>query len=472
MYTRLPILLILFYILPLFSQQPQYALESFTANSRSVPASGNTIIEPLFSDTLIRIDEPPHLNSGEIILRRRFGPDEYGLYLGKRNKKSFTILSAFSPPQGLTARNFMYRKLYMQQTDNPNMDMTNVYFDNDYIYVENAAKILYFEGGWKEISLLDHNGVTLSITSFPTGATVIIDGVERGETPLTIKNLPSPFAIVKIFKEGYYQSESFCNLSTTPLIEKKFILPKMIESTEGAYINPESYTSEDGESLNELDKQIVKLKKKIEKQQEENKEALAQFEREFPPFPPQGEFEKTADFLQRKELYEQKKKSGEMAVILEGEPKVHKLEDDLHKLTKYRAEIENRLYYQYLPARVLNLKRYEPDLEYFPVDIRVDKGGHNFTFSGVIQIPLSMGPEFKQNLSEGRLKLTYRNRIFKPEQTAAKTKILYEYTKISVLYKGGEYVLEGKCTFPGRSEVREAVAGLPEDTTKVKEEEE
>lgn len=458
--------------LSLFSQQPQYTIDSFTAKARSIPVSGNTIIEPLSGDTLTRIDEPPQLNPGEIILRRRFGPDEYGLYLGKRDKKSFTSLSAFAPPRGLTTRNFMYRRLYMQETDNPNMDMTNVYFDNDYIYVENAAKIFYFEGGWKEIRLIDQSGTMLSVTSYPLKATVIIDGVERGETPLTIKTLPGSFVIVKVVKEGYYQRESFLNLSTTPYMEKNFLLQKMIESTEGAYVNPESYTTEDEESLNELDKQIIKLKNKIETQREENEEALTRFDKEFPPFPPQGEFEKTADFLQRKELYEQKKKSGKMAVMLEGEPKVHKLEGDLHKLTKYHAEIENRLYYQYLPANILHLSRYEPDLEYFPVDIRVDKGGHSFTFSGVIQIPLSMAPEFKQNLSEGRLKLTYRNRIFKQEQEAAKTKILYEYSKISVLYKGGELVLEGKCTFPGRSEVREAVAGLPEDTTKIREEEE
>ena len=458
--------------LSLFSQEPHYTIDSFTVNARSVPVSGNTIIEPLFGDTLARIDEPPQFNPGEIILRRRFGRDEYGLYLGKRNKESFTSLSTFASPQGLSARNFIYRKLYMQETDNPNMDMTNVYFDDDYIYVENAAKIYYFENDWKELSLLDQSGAALSITSYPQGAAVIIDGIERGETPLTIKNLISSFAIIKVLKEGYYQRESFLNLSNTPYLEKKFILKKMIESTEGAYVNPESYAAEDEESLNELDRQIEKLKNKIETQREENEESLARFEREFPSFPPQGEFEKTADFLQRKEIYEQKKKSGKMAVVLEGEPKVLRLEDDLHKLTKYYAEVENRLYYHFFSAGKVNLSRYEPDLEYFPVDIRVDKGGHNFSFTGNIRIPLSMAPEFKQNLSEGRLKLAYRNRIFKQGKEEAKIKILYEYTRISVLYKGGEYVLEGKCTFPGRNEVSEAVAGMPEDTTKVKEEEE
>ena len=462
-------LLILIFLTPLsvFSQEPLYTLDSFSANARSIPASGNTIIEPPYGDTLSRVDEPPELNPGEILLRRRFGPDEYGLYLGKRKKESYSSLSAFIPPQGLTTRNFIYRKLYMQETDNPNMDMTNVYFDNDYIYVENAAKIIYFEGDWKEISMIDQGSTALTITSYPLNATVIIDDVERGETPLTLKNVLTSFVIVKVIKDGYYQREAFLNLTSVNYLEKNFALQKMIQSTVGAYVNPESYTSEDAESLDELDKQVEKLKKQIDIQKEKNDDALAQFEKEFPSFPLQGEFEKTADFLQRKELYNQKKKSGKMAVMLEGEPKVHKLEGDLHKLTKYRAEIENRLYFRYLPANALNLDRYEPDLEYFPVDIRINEGGHDFSFSGTMQVPLSMAPEFKQNLVEGRLKLTYRNRIFKEALEEGKIKILYEYTKLSILYKGGEYTLDGKCTFPGSTEEREVIAGVPEDTTKI-----
>ncbi len=457
-------LLIFCAILAVWGQQQDYVVESFPIGTRSIPAAGNTIIEPVSGDTLFRIEEPTELNPGELLLRRRFGPNDYGLFLGKQRKDAFPGLSAFMPPVGFSAQNFIYRKLYMQETENPNMDMTNVYFDNELIFVENAAKIYFWETGWKMIPLLKQSDLLLTITSFPDSATVIIDGVELGTTPLTLGDLRASFAIITVRKEGYYQNESFVSLDKGGKITRRFILPKMIASTVGAYVNPYAYTFENRESVDELDKQIERLKQKIERQKEINEKSVTEFENEYPPFPSQGEFEKTDDFLKRKELYEQEKKDGKIALKAKSSPKVLTLENELMTLVKYRTEIENRLYHRYFSTNVIHMYRYEPDLEYFPVDIRVNDGGHNFAFSGILQLPLSVAPDFKKNLQQGRLKLTYRGRIFKPEQEGMKTRILYEYTRLSILFRGSEYPLEGKCSFPGRSENTEAVASMPKDS--------
>ena len=449
-----------------YTQQNLYSISSFSRQQRTIPASSNTVIEPISHDTLIAVNEPWPLKPGEIILRRRFEADVYTLYLGTRTKESYNILSAFKPPPPLRIDNFIHRKLFLRQTDNPNMDIPNVYFDNEYIYVENAAKIFFFEEGWKKITMMEPGNRSLTVLSHPEGAAVIVDGVHRGETPLSLSAMPSSTVIVKVRKAGYYCAESFVNLRTERETTKRFVLQEMISSAEGAFCDPNAITAENPEGLVELEQQIETLTKSLELQKEKSQEALERLETEYPDFLPQGEFEKTDDFLQRKELYLQKKNGGKIEILAKSTPRLYRIEEDLLRLSRYRSEIENRLYFRYLPANLIQLSRYEADLEYFPVDMRVNESGHHFIFSGVLKMPLSMAQEFKQAIDKALLKLAYRNRIFKEDPQQGTTKILYEYVKMSILFKGGEYNLEGTCSFPDRSEQAETVASSPEDTLK------
>lgn len=467
MHLILSMLFTLFHVLQVYPQQSWYTITSFTSDVRSFPVSGSPVAAPLSGDTLKQIKGIPELNEGDIVLRRRFGPSEYGLYLGRKDASTFTSLYAFKPPPDMPTNMFINRKLYLQETDNPNMDIANVYFDNDYIYVENAAKILFFEQGWNVLEMRVQNFGFLTITSYPESASVFIDGIKRGKTPLCIEELFNPFSVATVKIPGYYIQDFFINMEGGKDITKHFILSKMPPPLKGTYINPDTYTSENVESVEALDNQIEKLKERIRIQKEINANSLVQFEKKFPTFPEQGEFEKTADFLQRKELYLQRKKTGKMEVALKGNPKVLKLEESLSHLTRYRTEIENRIYHRYLPSHGIHLNRYEPDLEYFPIDVSVNGRGHNFAFSGILRIPLCRAPDFKQSIEKSRLKLSYRNRIFK--QGNPKTKILYEYTTLSVLFKGCEYVLEGKCRFPDKmleKDLEGSIASLPEGTIK------
>ncbi len=449
-----------------FSQEHLYSIPAFAWQERFIPASSNAVVEPLSNDTLTTLQKPRQRNPGEIILRRRFESDVYALYLGKRTKDSYNTLSVFKPPQPFGIDNFIGRKLYLQQTDNPNMDIANVYFDNECIYVENAAKIFFFEDGWNKIPMTEPGTRALNVLSYPESATVIIDGIERGRTPLHLSAMASAYIIVKVRKEGYYCTESFVNLHSEQETTRNFVLQEMIPSTEGSYCDPNAMTAENPEGLAELEEQIETLKKSLDQQKEKSRDALERFETEFPEFLPQGEFEKTGDFLQRKELYLQKKNSGKIAIMAKSSPRVYRIEEDLLKLTRYRSEIENRLYFRFLPANLIRISRYEPDLEFFPVDMRVNESGHNFIFSGVLQMPLATAPLFKQEIDKAVLKLAYRNTIFKQDVQQIRPKILYGYVKMSLLFKGGEYTLEGKCSFPGRNEQPESVVFTPTDSLK------
>lgn len=459
-------LFVLVNTLSVLSQQPWYEVSSFISDTTSFPVSGSSIIKPYTGNNLTQIREMPILESDGLLLRRRFSPGEYGLYIGKKDIATFENLSVFEPASGMTADMFIQRKLYLQETENPNMDIANVFFDNEHIFVENAAKLFFFEKEWQVLTLAKQMGNRLTVISYPESASVFIDGIKRGITPVTIKNLSTPFFMMSIKKREYYILDFFISMENRIELSKEFVLSPLPDAVKGTYIDPDTYISENKESVEALDAQIKELEKRIRFQKKENADSIDQFEKNYPPFQEQGEFEKTADFLKRKDVYQRKKANDKVELVSRGSPKVIELEESLMRLTTYWTQMENRLYHRYFPTDVIQLSRYEPDLGYFPVDIKINARGHSFTFAGILEIPISKAPDLKNNLSQGLLKLTYRNRILRQGGDLDTIKIFYEYTKFSLLFKGGEYTLEGKCKFlhkPYKEKIEEPMAGSSED---------
>lgn len=443
------------------AQQSDCFIPSFPTSLRSIPATGNAFIKPILGDSLASITMPHDLQLDEILLRRRFGKETYGLYKGKKNNEAFKTLSAFPIRSGHSLESIIYKKLYMQKVDNLNMDMINVYFDNNMLYVENAAKVFVYDSIWHTIPMVRKSNGILTIHSFPDSAIVFVDGIKKGNTPIKITEMSQDVAVIEVRKDGYYKSEIILSLSMDSDITRKIILSKMVDAPNGTYIDPDSYTAENRESVDAVCEEIALLKTKISEQKENNEKALIECNDSYPPFTIQKEFEKTETYLKRKELYYEKKKATKMSVVLNGKPKLHLLEEKLLLLEKTYSVIENRLYYKHISASTINLKRYIPDKEYFPITINVKEKGHNFTLSGVLPISVSMASDIKENLNNALLKLTYRNKIFVENNLETKTKILYEYTKFSLLYKGGEFEFEGTCTFPdSNTQLRQLVDGF------------
>ncbi len=434
----------------ILSQEDVYDIPAFIDDTATFPVSGNNVITPFEGSALSHIRDIPHCGPDEVLLRRRFSQYEYGLYFGKKDMGIFSDLSAFKPPEGTAVDMFVGKKLYLQETENPNLDIANVYFDNDNIYVENAARLYFFDKKWHVLSLAYGDAATMTVLSFPDSALVYLDNIQRGRTNLTIEGIQKPFGILTIKKKGYYLQDYFMRFEPRKHSMKKFVLAKTPQQPIGTYIDPDNYTAESRGSIIALEREIVSTKEQIAEQRESNEEALEQFEQEYRELEAQGEFEKTADFLKRKEIYHKQKKQGRLELELQSSPELLKLEEALTRLTNYRREIDNRLYYKHFTTETVTLYRYEPDLEYFPVDIKVNKGGHQFTFTGTLSIPLSLAQKIREQLGLGLLKLTYRNRIFTGDKPIEEVKVLYEYVKFSLLFKGSEFLLEGTCTFPGK----------------------
>jgi cytoskeletal protein RodZ len=58
---------------------------------------------------------------------------------------------------------------------------------------------------------------TLTVTSDPSGARVMVDGIGRGSTPLTLDNLTAGSRRVRLIKDGFVSQERDVRLGTRPL---------------------------------------------------------------------------------------------------------------------------------------------------------------------------------------------------------------------------------------------------------------
>lgn len=419
----------------------------------SFPVSGNSIIEPLEGETLQEIvEQPAMLDADHLVLRRRFSASQYGLYQGKKGSLADERLCAFQPPAAVSF--FFSKRLYRQKTDNPNLDIANVYFDNDFIYVENTAKIYYYDKGWQSLSMLQQQTHEVTITSEPNQATVLINGCEAGMTPLHLRELRDEFIMLTLHKEGFYRTDRFVRLSDRSSEALEVCLTPVIEAPAGTYIDPQTYTSEDPNSVQTLMSAIDEAFVQQKLVQTTTRNLL--FGKETETFHTaafqQLEFEKSNLYQQRQQLLrqqlltEQVLRAASLSRVAENAATdvraLSKPIRTLVQLLKHKAVLDNRLYSHFLTADCVTLQTYNPDQEHFPVVVTVNRDGYRLAFQGLVRVPLSYAADFKRSFDQGLLKLTYKNEIFPDPKNPSQYKTYYKYTTLSILFKGGEYPLE------------------------------
>lgn len=74
------------------------------------------------------------------------------------------------------------------------------------------------------LSAEDHVRTRVSITSQPIGASVIVDGQDRGMTPITLFDLAAGRHHLKLRLAGYVERDRFFNTDESPFIEKSVVL--------------------------------------------------------------------------------------------------------------------------------------------------------------------------------------------------------------------------------------------------------
>jgi len=312
---------------------------------------------------LIQIADTTTFRKHKFFLRRKYKYDQYALF--SATLKSDSKLSSFALPKNRHMMHMLRLKFYAKKNESPNNDITEIYFDDKFIYAENIVSLYYVNENneWHSINM-NNEPLPLTILSKPKNAHVFINGEYKGKTPCYLSNLKQPFALITIKKEGFYSFEYFSPLiKDIGTITKRFVLKRLPELKYGTFIESDVYYAEDSSSTNSLKRMIDEIDSSLHKQTY------------------------TSHFF--------------------------KLNDILAQLKNYQQKIEDRIYCQYFSANNLNLEKKNNTIS-------------NFILSGSFQIPIEDFEEVNLNVDQCFIKIEYKKineTAYKIVRTTLKYKI-------------------------------------------------
>ncbi|HEX2959892.1 MAG TPA: PEGA domain-containing protein, partial [Chitinispirillaceae bacterium] len=374
---------------------------------------------------------------------------EYGLYLGVMNPKTYIKLSAFKTEDYLTIKDFLTRKIFSSQTDNPDQDIENVYFDGDLIYVENTASIYYFDSTWKEIKKLDELPCRINVTSDPPGAFVYVNNVYQGATPLFLGAIYEPSAVVRLEAKGYFIAENFIDLQSGILLEKNYELRKKPTFEDGSEIDIEAYSAENTESVIEITQRIETIRTSAIKIGQDSTKAVDAFVNGYPVMTPKDQFETTEEFAKRQLEFNTKFNNERDELCRQFHEKRKRVLDIIPRMEIYLDSIKEREYTKYFDGSLLKLSKYDADSGYFPVDLSVDEEGFAFSFTGKLFIPRDQAKEFySKGTKSGKILLIYKNWQIALTRDSVKQNYYVYYSDFKLKFKDINYDLKGTWVYP------------------------
>jgi len=194
----------------LYAQLPDpYSVAAFNITDAAFIETNNFVIKHpkavSGSDTLLDINSPPpFIRPGQVVMRRKYGAD-YRLYIGDLDTNAFRAfppIYSFPIPSWSRSGQVMWYRIYPKKTENRNLDVETVYFDNERIYVQHHDMIHYSRNDkWDSIP-----GVTgtpygeLHLDSEPPGADIYLYGKATGKrTPAELGNMIAGKYEVELF---------------------------------------------------------------------------------------------------------------------------------------------------------------------------------------------------------------------------------------------------------------------------------
>jgi len=190
-----------------------YSIAAFNVTARDYSERANFVVKNqrtfTESDTLLEISAPPaFIKPGQVVMRKKYGAD-YRLYLGELDTAAFSAyppLYAFNLPKWSRSGQAMWYRFFTKRTDNRNLDLETVFFDNERIYVQHHGKLFYSRNDeWDSIAgAAGAPYGELHLDSEPPGADIYIYGKATGKrTPADFRRMVGGRYEVELFLPEY-----------------------------------------------------------------------------------------------------------------------------------------------------------------------------------------------------------------------------------------------------------------------------
>ena len=377
-------------------------------------------------------------NTG-LVFRKKFAPNSYSFYYADLSKEYLQNVYPFRIPFSMDMNFFLKKKLFIQESLNLNDDISNVYFDNDFIYLSGVSRLYYFDAGWKVLRKTKVNVDGIKLLSEPDGATVMVNTKIVGKTPFELGNFQEKYLTAKFLKDGYYQYQIFIENGQENLEIKKVLLTKKVEAPVGTYISPDAFCMESVESFNRVVSALKKERVKLYLLVENMRNSIVNYEKRYPAMPVQNEFEPDTLYQKRRSLYVRIRDNGKFHLSIKNSAEIYEQERTIIFLESELQKIYHREYVTYLLGDKLKVNKYRNDI--FAFEVTQCNVGLNpeIIINGRLYMSPQTAKDYRVNIKNSLLKLTYKN-VIKDDGKFGDVRFCgYRYTKFSVLFNGSEY---------------------------------
>lgn len=417
-----------------------FRISTFDCGERGFPVPSNSYIQP-DSGAYLSPADLQAVNRSSFVMRRRYGPDSYCLYQGVRTADA-AVLCAFRLPEGLDLDDFLHVKLYNRELFNPAMDISTVYFGAGLLYVENAVRVYYFDNGWRTLSMLREQPATLLVESVPPNARIFRDGEELGTTPMHLGPLFRRSILLTVRLDGYASQEVFVSLLPG---QSRLRTVALVPETATSDITPRlPHAGGELQSLFELCTEIETVEKDSVTCAQTIETVSAQWEEQYVPLEPKGEFETASDFAHRKAIYEALRTARREELQAQHAGQLLDFAQRLYELRRYRKRLESRPHHRGFDNAVVKFGSYNADKGAYDITMDVNDGDHRFNFEGTADVPVCSAEDLRRQNNSAPVHLYYR---LVSDRTSDHVRILYVYTGLRIEQAGIEHVCRGELTF-------------------------
>lgn len=421
-----------------------YRIGTFNTSEVGFPILDNSVITSTRSDGELTVlkKAPTTFKNEELLMRVRFGLKNYTLYGGKINSETYNQLSAFRLPASITYSEAMVLKYYDSQDKMEAQDLAKVYFDGSLIYTENNAKLYFFRNDkWITLEKIEELPGRLEILSNPSGASVTIDGIRKGKTPLSFV-MDAPTVEVSLSKQGYYTSSFTASVASGQMKTQDLVLKRKVTITSKS--NPGLLIDTTIRDIDDAEERLEAILSALKTAKSSEAKYLANFETSYPAIRPRGEFEERHDYERFKRDYDRKKSAERDKLMVDG----NGFNSAIRTMKSHIDQLDKISYSLYLPINSMKLERYNIDKHEFPLTIDIKQGAFEFTFKGSLPIPTQAAKEFKFSSKEKGLRVKYWKRTVPVTVAGKKEKRYFKYGELTIPFKGREYRLAGEITLP------------------------
>jgi len=309
---------------------------------------------------------------------------------------------------GISYGTLLKMKLFYTKNAKGDDDLETVYFDGKDIFVEGEDPVfINLNGKMEELKPIVSRDFKISISSEPSGATVMVGSANKGVTPVTFNVTSQKTITAVITKDGYYTVVKPITPSSKQTMQEgvSLIQKKSLENPAKAY-KSQLQSAMSSKSTSTLKNLRSDVKKTLDNYNSDSKKAIEAVMSKYPSNPSKASEESSNDYSARETIYKNAQAKERENLNKEALGIFNELKDLLAEIDASSAGLDFVLKYEYIPSSAITINNM--GVRDFTIDAEVQNSRVKFNYTkaklGYGSVPKDEIEENQENL-HGVLKI-------------------------------------------------------------------